>query len=86
MLEAVGIGIRFVGNLVQTLFNSLPKFVGLSTQLVIAERSCGGLQRVDGLNIGPQPLEFALVFGPKDLCDGVVNQNPFLMRAYRPYV
>ena len=83
-LEALGIGIRLVGDLVQTLFNSLSKFIGIGAQLFIAERFHGRLQRADGLDIGPQTLEFALVFGPKHLRDGVVNQNPFLMRAHNP--
>ena len=84
LLEAVGIGVGLVGNLVQTLGNLLPKFVRLGTQLIIAERLHGRLQRTDGLDIWPQALEFALVFGPEDLRNGVVNQKPSLKRAHCP--
>ena len=67
LLEAIGIGVRFVGKAGQTLLDALTEFVGLGAQLVVRELPHLRLESVDGLDLRHQALEFALVLGPEDL-------------------
>ena len=66
-LQAVGVGVRFVGNACQTLLNALPEFVRLGAQLIVRELLHLRLKRVDRLDPRHQALHFALVLGPENL-------------------
>ena len=67
LLEAVGIGVRFVRETGQALLDALAEFVRLGAQLVVRELLHLRLKRTDGLDPRHQALQFALVLGPEDL-------------------
>ena len=67
LLQAVGVGVRFVGNTGQALLDALPEFVRLGAQLVVRKLLHLRLKRIDSLDLRHQALQFALVLGPEDL-------------------
>ena len=67
LLEAVGIGVRLVGETGQAFLDALTEFVRLGAQLVVRELLHLRLKRTDGLHPRHQALQFALVLGPENL-------------------
>ncbi len=67
LLEAIGIGVRLVGQTGQAFLNALAEFVRLGAQLVVRELLHLRLKRTDGLDPRHQALQFALVLGPENL-------------------
>src|SRR5262249_11228944 len=64
---AIEVGIGLVGTLAEAVLDYLAEFVGLRAQLVVRELLHPGFERVHALDARREALDFALVFGPKDL-------------------
>jgi hypothetical protein len=54
-----------------TVGESLAEFIGLGTQLVIAEGFQRGIHLIGGLDKGSEALLFTLVLGAENLCDHI---------------
>jgi len=67
LLDAVGIGLRLVGDPCEAVFHALAEVVGLGAQLGVGKLLHRRLERIDGLDLRQQALDLALVFGPEDL-------------------
>jgi hypothetical protein len=71
----IGVGIRFVGNMLQTLLNASAKFFGLGAQLVVGELLHLRFERGNGFDPGEQALDFALIAGAEDFAQQGIDQE-----------
>ena len=74
MLQAFGVGVRLVGNAGDPTLYAFAKFVGFGAQLIVREFLNLGLKRIDRSHTRPEPLDFAIVPGPKNLAEQCVDQ------------
>ena len=84
LLEAVGVGLGFVGDAAEPVLDALAEFVGLGAQFVVGQLLHRRLERVDGLDLGQQALYFALVLGPENLGYKELINAEFLAGGHFP--